>query len=453
MTAVGTRIDPRHIQGVLEAYREFLTRVSLEPGWRRENAILDRPWGSNHAFLQWDDLAIRALLEEMRRVCPLCSPRIIERAMRDVLLALVDSQRVSEDVDPQVEPHSASIGDDLDLKALGGLLGNAIRRLKLQVKERTVFVPLEGLQLEVAEIQVATVMIRRDVGTLDRQLGPWETSEWGKAWAQMARSHWKQVKCYATVQCKGDSGYVADEALKRTNEAILVLNFFLGSTVSSRARIGVVGHQSMGHRTLLIRTDGDTEDPGIQLPSKGINIVPVIIGGEGVPRLRAGLATVNSYFESQQTAEIPARIRRAILWYGKAVSAESMDEKFLCLSTALETLLVGREGEGPYATSGSITQKLRDRTAFLLGQDFCSRYRISSRTRELYGLRSGILHRGKAVVRRQLSEMEGLVHNVIIRFLSQDFSSFEAFREWIAHHKYDRKETGEEASSGEEGSN
>lgn len=141
----------------------------------------------------------------------------------------------------------------------------------------------------------------------------------------------------------------------------------------------------------------------------------------------------------QASGDIARRIQRAVTWYSKAVDADTPEEKFVNLAIALESLLIGDEGKGPYATTGSIKQNLGERVAFLLEDDFESRQRRFKETKELYDLRSAIVHRGKQVTKEDLARMDKLVKQVTLTFLTYEFKSWTIFQEWIARQKYEKK--------------
>jgi hypothetical protein len=108
------------------------------------------------------------------------------------------------------------------------------------------------------------------------------------------------------------------------------------------------------------------------------------------------------------------------------------------LAIALESLLIGQEGKGPYATTGSINQRIGERVAFLLGDDFESRVYLEKTAKELYGLRSAIVHSGESVTQDDLAQMDDLVVQVILAFLKHEFNTWAEFCEWIAHERYNR---------------
>jgi len=138
--------------------------------------------------------------------------------------------------------------------------------------------------------------------------------------------------------------------------------------------------------------------------------------------------------------EIDQRISRAVTWYSKAVDADSPEEKFVNLAIALESLLIGPEKEkNPYATTGSISQNLGERVAFLLEDDVDRRQQRVADTKKLYGLRSAIVHRGEPITLERLEDMDNLVGRVTLCFLKKDFANWEDFQKWVAQQKFENR--------------
>jgi len=99
--------------------------------------------------------------------------------------------------------------------------------------------------------------------------------------------------------------------------------------------------------------------------------------------------------------------------------------------------LIGDEGTGKFATTGSINQNIGERIAFLLGTDFNSRIEKEKEAKDLYGLRSDIVHRGKSVNKEALIKMDKLVKQTILIFLKHKITKWEEFLKWIALQRYD----------------
>lgn len=105
---------------------------------------------------------------------------------------------------------------------------------------------------------------------------------------------------------------------------------------------------------------------------------------EAIDRLLVSLEAPAKLIESGQE-ECP-RIKAAIEWSFDSLTAENETMAFLKACIGLEALL-GKNEAGP-----SLTEALSDRCAYLIATSIKSRKSIKERFKELYKLRSKIVH-------------------------------------------------------------
>lgn len=140
--------------------------------------------------------------------------------------------------------------------------------------------------------------------------------------------------------------------------------------------------------------------------------------------LNHGLSTINEMHLSEQSSNFKVKILDAIHWYGSAVKEEYDGEKFIKLTICLETLLKKESDKE------EVTKTISERLALLVGQDFSERKKILSEMKELYGVRSSIIHRGKRNVEEtKLNQLFILSRLVIINSLYRykEDDSFDKF--------------------------
>lgn len=409
-----TGINTRQLRNLAGKYREFLATVSLNSRHKKRHE-----WPISCGSLQSGQDPFDIIGDDTQELCPHNSPKQIKKALNGFLRILLAESQI-EDENVVLE----SVADALDLSNLEEQFSNLIQGLRDQVQDQTVFVPIEGLDLKIDGLAVGTVELftRRPGNELDQILEEARDEE-------RLKEDIQDAACYSKVEVIGDDDFARDEAIRRTLEAILILNLYVSSSLhqtnwSSIQVASVVFNQTVAGTGVRKSFEHDR-------PLK-------LSGDERDSMVEWGLAELNACYLPGNNSRIAERIRRAVTWYSKAVDASSLEERFVHLSIALESLLIGKEeGESPYATTGSITQKLGERVAFLLGDDFENRQLIERDTKRLYGLRSGIVHRGETISRDALRNMDHLVKNVILTFLRHNFANWEAFREWIAHQRYD----------------
>ncbi len=121
------------------------------------------------------------------------------------------------------------------------------------------------------------------------------------------------------------------------------------------------------------------------------------------------------------------RLVSAIQWAGKATVEGKKEEAFLLYAISLESLvLLDNEKE-------ELTYRLRTRVAHLLGKDIENRKKISAKVRDLYKIRSKIVHSGwYQVTDADLSLMRLYSKGCILRILNDEpFSSMNSINSLV----------------------
>lgn len=405
--------------------------------------------------LEGGDEALDSAVAEAQRLCPCVSEKLIKKALRDLMVELFDRQVVSGEVDGELE----TILDILDTSNIGQELLETIQWLRSLAVPQIVYVPIEGLNLSgsliIGEVELHH---RNGQSELDQMLRIVEEKQ-GEESTSYTRDALKYAKCYATVKATGDGEFVRNEAIQKVTQALHILNLCLSSSMHqpSWAKIRI--------SSIVINRSSPTENPEddrlgflesfpssrpLELSkSKLLDVIRPIYDRsfsakpcrqrnwkEGRNMVEKGLEKLLTCFQGNN--DIAKRIQRAVTWYSKAVDANTPEGKFVNLAIALESLLIGPE-RGPYATTGSISQNLAERVAFLLEDDFENRHRKVNETKKLYGRRGATVHSGEKITEEDLSKMDKLVKQVTLTFLKHDFESWLAFQEWMARQKFEKK--------------
>lgn len=124
----------------------------------------------------------------------------------------------------------------------------------------------------------------------------------------------------------------------------------------------------------------------------------------------------------------------AIAWVSRGLQDNVADSRFLKLCIGMESLLLER-GEHPLGST------MADRVAFLLGGTAEDRRRISAQLKEIYDVRSSIVHDGRSdEVEDQLGPAQlyatHAVRVFIRRMLQEKWESLDDFIEWFNGLKY-----------------
>lgn len=132
---------------------------------------------------------------------------------------------------------------------------------------------------------------------------------------------------------------------------------------------------------------------------------------------------------------IDKKLFNAVRWFGKGVNSDNSEDQFLFFAIAIESLLIEDE-PSELSSHGSITQRVAERSAFLIGKTFEERIQIEHATRQLYRIRSKIAHAGGGATPNMVIEIETLAKKLIFAHSRMKFESESAFVKWIRQCQY-----------------
>lgn len=433
--------------------------------------------GNQHDLsLQWEDASLSKAVIEVKRLFPNILDATIRENIRQLMIKVFDDQMVKKEAVSEQEEEKGtqdnsngeipSILEVLDITQIDTELTRVTEWLRNLAVLQTVYIPITGVELQ-SRLTIGDVEFHPN--DEDRELYKLIVALEEKGELPDTRETLESAQCFAKVTVIGDGPLARATAVQKIREAIHILNFALSSTFHQPnwAQVQI--------SSIIINKNSPTSDPRddrlgahFSYPSNRVfqltqhemsnalrPVHRIVMRAEATgtrnwhqeEALRE--ESLNRLLESHQNkSEINTRIQRAVTWYSKAVDADTLEEQFVNLAIALESLLIGDEGKGPYATTGSISQNLGERSAFLLERNFESRHEKQKEVKKLYGIRSAIVHRGESVTPTQLKKMDDLVKEVTLAFLRRNFPSWDDFQMWIARQKFSTKvETTEETIS------
>jgi hypothetical protein len=443
MKAKTARDEERAIEAVHEKFIDFVSATSLLDDIDRDYVRLSRSYGRNNAFLGWKSPPYREAIKAVKALYPAVSDKSIGRIVADSMVKLLEDQVVSEDADPQAQARLETILPVLDRKAIRVQVEAFLSSLSSKVALHTIFLPLQGIRLSPRELKIGYATLwDTESSTLSAEVSALKTTDERK---RLFLDPFTGTACHVSIDVEGDFEFARVQALRAAQSVVDILNLCLASSRHRRAgykKICLLGHPSEAPQSFLGRAT-PSSDPasrpaysfhGIDEPSRLYEI-----RHEDVDRwTKNGLPTVVDAVQSDDPppGSIPARIKRSVTWYSKAMNADTLEEQFVGFSIALEALLVGSEGMDPKQSWGSITQRLAEAVAFLIGGDCTDRIRFASHTKDLYGMRSGIVHRGETVSASNLVSLDDIVSTTTWAFVRHQFPRWEAFVEWLDAQKY-----------------
>jgi hypothetical protein len=103
---------------------------------------------------------------------------------------------------------------------------------------------------------------------------------------------------------------------------------------------------------------------------------------------RGGFPRALEILSKTDRSSLEDRLLTAIQWAGRAMVEERREESLLLFTVALESLVANPTEKGKF------TRRFATRGAHLIGKDSASRKLVYERLKEVYGLRSAIVHSG-----------------------------------------------------------
>lgn len=401
----------------------FLKAVSLQPGADRDHLYLGHSYGYNNLLLGWSHQPYEQVINAIQEMHPEISAKTLGKLLTRILVKLFN---VSDDADDGAEaPVLDSIFPTLEPSAVNHEVKHLLEILKSYVKIWTVFVFVEGVELkDSTKLPLGdATLYQMGKGPLSQELGKLKESKRFHEMPKRVQEYSKHCRCYMMLDVEGESEFVNREAIRQAQTFINVLNLYtvLSSEIDSfRQRIGVLGQPASTRYSVLVkRTPSLTEQidsPYYSFHMEAPPRIPYRIDSKMVRQWKKhGLETVLEIASSEEVTlgSVGSRIRKAISWYSRAMSANSVDEHFVGLVTALESLLVANE-------QVSIAQRLADVVSLLIGNDFQSRQNLRKTVKELYDLRCRIVHRGMPTSRESLFTLGQITVKTILAFVRRE---------------------------------
>lgn len=216
--------------------------------------------------------------------------------------------------------------------------------------------------------------------------------------------------CIETRLFAGDIKKVKENGYSKIDESLNFLRVFI-----PYLKIDVEGFLSQG-ASFMIAMNLKTK----RMHEYGFNLREIITNHFYINQSfyeyleKIGLYALNYIYENNESDAYANKIKTAIHWFGSASKDRLDRDKFLKLMICLETLLKTDKEKD------EITKTISERLAILIGIDFNSRKKIFKDMKELYGIRSAIVHGGKKEVEQdKLNMLMSYVENSIVKILDK----------------------------------
>jgi hypothetical protein len=227
-----------------------------------------------------------------------------------------------------------------------------------------------------------------------------------------------------SVIAEPDRAY--ERAKEETRRALEIIRFASKAhyPMSEDIRIGLKGEPGFGARRSFIISDRN-------LNSKGDNegaLRHLEMSKEVMRSMdKLGFSKLSGILAKPSPTNYEEVLLRAVHWFSSALQQQELENAFLCLIIALETIFTAERGN-------PITNTVAEGVALVLGHDFQSRKDIKKTIKDHYGMRSGVSHGGKkAILDSDYYTLMNMVGSIIAKLTDKTntFSSQKEFSEWI----------------------
>lgn len=338
-----------------------------------------------------------------------------ECIFRHVLTAVLNLRRIYQ------QPNRSVI--DQEFEAM-------LREIEDEIQDYTAITPIENLKVEVPEFKIADVTLVSRTVPSDSRLATF-LSLFEGTMTEYAQD-FEYVHSFAVVPVRAQWEKAKIIAIGKVKDVLNVFRLFIGSGeaqgVQLFRQVRLIGETGISSGRYVYLTcqydDGASGIGGITPPSHGMTTV--IIRQDFLNLLKvSGLPYIEKVLQDKDQDDFKRKVYRAVTWFGRGICASTDDEKFTSYMVALETLLIHKE-DSKRAT-------LAKRVAALLANNPPEYEQFKKYTKELYDLRSAIVHGGKPAER--VPGFEILTRQVMHRFIMRGFATFDEFTEWIESQK------------------
>jgi len=143
------------------------------------------------------------------------------------------------------------------------------------------------------------------------------------------------------------------------------------------------------------------------------------------------------FIDRNNLSEIETKVKRAVSWVGQSLRKTDIVESFLNLCVAFETLFTYQDE----FIKDSLISQMTDQSAFLCENNLDSRKKLVKEIKDLYRLRSKIVHHGNADISEQnyydfLKIIKKIIHGILNLIDSEKITTAQQLRNFIIDKKF-----------------
>ena len=313
-----------------------------------------------------------------------------------------------------------------------------------EMGEWLILVPIDNLSLKAKSLRIGNVRLFNFDATTRTKIrkiywnilknNPHYSLEWKQDYIQWEEEHLLkrlEGKACGEFRCRGRLDNVHERAIEEVSNCLKIIKFYSFSDYEFTGRsfsiTGEIIYPSVVRIFVRYRLDRLHADSYLE------RVGPLFafeLDSERIAFMRRnGLEKLNIIMSKDTQTGLEQRLMTSIYWFSEALEAmisigrERFEQKpesrvqlklgdsLVKLVMALESLLI-LNGEEP------ISNTLAERVAFLLGRDYEQRLELKSFLKQMYDLRSKVVHRGlKVESRDEIKRLTYITYATILRLI------------------------------------
>ncbi|WP_225073804.1 HEPN domain-containing protein [Desulfuromonas sp. CSMB_57] len=308
-------------------------------------------------------------------------------------------------------------------------------------ERNTVYVPVTGLRLSL-DYELGNVKLIRPTGEnkgqikgkirtiISKSKAEEEKKAQIVAFFEKELEEWLGKYTLAEYSVVAEPGRAYERAKEETRRVLELFRFASKALypISEDIRVGLKGEHSFDTRMAFVISE---ENLSTKSDNEG-SIRPFDFDGQAKEIMeKIGVFKVSEILKKDNPTNFEEVILRAIHWFSSALQQAEIENSFLSLIIALETIFTAERGN-------PITNTVSEGVAFVLADELEPRKKLKKTIKDYYGMRSGVAHGGKkSVLRSDYYHLINIVGSIIVVLIEKtdEFENHKAFIEWIEETK------------------
>ena len=183
-----------------------------------------------------------------------------------------------------------------------------------------------------------------------------------------------------------------NKALEKADKYFALFPLFVKFMLGSKIKHHDIGILQFPNSTLTQAFILSAEDNSIKLDNENGFYLPFHIDDEYFIKPEAGYDKLWILIDKANKNKLETRIVNAVQWIGKSLSESDFQSAFIQTVIAIEIIFTFQEKT---VVTPSIMSQISESLALIVGNNYAERIEIEKRIKDLYGVRSGIVHAGK----------------------------------------------------------